>query len=988
MSRVWGLGRGAWLWCLFVNALFAQPDTAWTKKVKKVFPGAEGKWAEARLKEMSLEAKIGQLMMTPAFTTRERNNKKSIEKLIYRHRIGGVIFMQGGPQTQAHVIESLQKQSPIPLLVATDAEWGLNMRLDSVVRFPRNMLLGALNEDSLVYRFGRELARQCKLVGVHVNFAPVVDVNNNPANPVINDRAFGEDLQRVTQKSLALMRGLQDGGIVACAKHFPGHGDTDADSHYDLPVITHSRRRLDSLELAPFRAHIDAGVQSIMIAHLYVPALDSTPNLPSTLSPAIVKRLLIDSLGFCGLVFTDALNMGAVTKTFKTGELAVKAILAGNDVLLYVEDVAGAVAAVKQAVLEGKIPQEEIDRRAYKVLLAKEWLNLHRTRYRAEANVVKKINDGAALRLRRELYRESQTLVKNEKQLLPYKDVENRRFAFVQIGAEDQTYLPFIEALKKYQDGDYYLFPKTATYLDADSFAAILAYEYTDIVVGVFGWSRFPNRNYGVTHVSVDFVRRLCRHGGRVAVAVFGNPYLVRQFDEAPALLACYDQGPDGQQAAAEVLFGNHEPRGVLPVSMDDGRFPPPAPYIYVGPRFGFAAPEENGMDSNVLAKIDSIVGHYLKKKAMPGCAVVVVKGRDVVYDKVFGTVDYVKPAPAHNLVYDLASLTKVAATTLCAMKLYETGKFKLEKTVADYIPEARGLYSGTLTMRELLTHRTGLAAWKPYWKDVAGNPAWVSDTVSELFVHLLHDSLFLYKHYPDTLFKKILAEKPTGSRNVSVYSDLNFIILGKCLERAAGTSLEWYVTDHFYRPLGMTRTVFNPKAKCMDWTYAPTAFDTAFRKCTLAGYVHDQTAALMGGYAGHAGLFSTAYDMLKLFMMLKNGGEFGGKCYLSPETIELFTEKADPGGRRGLGWDKPEKRPGFVSPASVKASGRTYGHLGFTGTCVWIDPEHDLLYLFLSNRTYLNPEKSLFNTESVRIKIMDVVYDAIKLSTPADLRE
>jgi beta-glucosidase-like glycosyl hydrolase/CubicO group peptidase (beta-lactamase class C family) len=978
----------ALLWAVAFGKAYAQADTARFRETQLLFPGCAGKWAAARLKEMSLDAKIGQLIMTPAFTTKDRNNKKTIEKLVTRYRIGGIIFMQGGPQTQAQVTEHLQKISPIPLLVATDAEWGLNMRLDSVIRFPRNMLLGALYDDSLVYAFGRELARQCRLVGVHVNFAPVVDVNNNPVNPVINDRAFGEDLERVTRKSLALMRGLQDGGVIACAKHFPGHGDTDADSHYDLPVIPHNRRRLDSLELAPFRAHVQHGVQSIMVAHLFVPALDSTPGIPSTLSPKIVQGLLKDTMGFAGLVFTDALNMGAVTKNFKTGELAVKALLAGNDVLLYVEDVSGTIAAVKQAVVEGKIPVSEIDRRVYKILLAKEWLQLHLKKFRAPQDVVKKINDASALHLRRELYRQAQTLVKNDGQLLPFRDVENRRFAYVQIGADDQTCLPFIEALKKYREGDYFLFPKSATYLDADSFAAILAYEYTDIIVGVFGWSRFPNKNYGITHVSVDFVRRLCRYGGKTTVAVFGNPYLVRQFEAAAALLACYDQGPDGQQAAAEVIFGNHEPRGELPVSLSDSRFPPPAPYIYLGPRFGFAAPEERGMDSAILSKIDSIVHHYLKLKAMPGCAVVVAQGTDVVYDKIFGTLDYRKPIGTLNVVYDLASLTKVAATTLCAMKLYETGKFKLDRTVADYIPRAKGLYAGGLTMRELLTHKTGLPAWKPYWKDVAGNRTWLSDTLADDFVHLLHDSLYLHKHYPDTLFDKILREKPTGNRNVSVYSDLNFIILGKCLEQAAGTSLEWFVHDHFYGPLGMTRTAFNPKAKCMEWTFAPTAYDSAFRQCLLEGYVHDQNAALLGGYAGHAGLFSTPYDLLKLFMMLKNGGEYGGRCYLSPETIELFTQKADPSGRRGLGWDKPDKRPGFVSPVSAKASSRTYGHLGFTGTCVWIDPEYDLLYIFLSNRTFLNQDKSLFNTDSVRIKIMDVVYESLKTSVPTDLQE
>lgn len=954
--------------------------------VEALFPGATGAWARQTLASMTLDEKIGQLFMVDAFTSPVQDNRKVVEKLIRDYHIGGVIFMQGGPMRQAYWVNDYQSLSKYPLLVGQDAEWGMAMRLDSTIAFPRNMTLGALANDSLLYQYGRILARQCRALGVHACFAPVVDVNNNLRNPVINDRSFGQDRHTVTRKALMLMRGLQDHGVMATAKHFPGHGDTDSDSHYTLPMLRGSRRRLDSLELYPFRQMIGQGVQSLMVAHLYVPALDSTPNLPATLSPRVVQQLIRDEMGFQGLIFTDAMNMGGVTRFYKAGEAELLALKAGNDVLLYPRDVPRAIAYIHKAITEeGTFTEAELDARVYRILLAKEWAGLHKDRYVDIAHARSQLQDPEALALRKVLFTEAVSLVKNELLAVPITDL-SQKIAYVQLGYTQAT--PFYHTLKKYGPVDFFLLDRYADRAQLDTlFERLKGYDV--VITGLFEMSRYAFRHYGLTPVVLAYCQRISEMEQPSILAHFNNPYTFQFLEDQRAVLCAYEEELEAQQAMAEIIMGARIPHGQLPVTLSD-KFSIGFSYANEGLRMRTASPEAAGMDGLELHRIAPLVYDYMGRKAMPGISILALRGDQVVYDQAFGHTTYegIVPVDSYATLYDLASVTKVAATTIAAMKLWETRQLDLTQTVRHYLPDAQGAV-GQLTIRELLQHTSGLVAWIPFWQETVADtlrkPEYYARASSVDYPTHVGKDLFLQKDYPERIWQRILAQ-PVNKGQGMVYSDLNMIILKRVIEAIVGQSLEAYVSQTFYAPLGMNQTLFNPALKGRGLDCAPSVDDRKFRFQPVQGYVNDEAAALLGGYSGHAGLFSNVYDLAKLGLMLKNGGEYAGQRYLNPETIQFFTRmQPEAGGsRRGLGWDKPDLRPGYLSPYSKQASEQTYGHLGFTGTSFWVDPVNDLVVVILTNRTWPDSENFLYSNEGVRGKIADIFYDSIKKGAPA----
>ncbi|MBX3102659.1 MAG: serine hydrolase [Bacteroidetes bacterium] len=970
-------GLIALLWAPVLHAQFAQGVT----QVEQLFPGTDGSWARETLGQMTLREKIGQLFMVDAFTSPVQDNRKLLEKLITEHHIGGIIFMQGGPMRQVYRANYLQNLSKYPLLVGQDAEWGLAMRLDSAISFPRNMTLGALANDSLLYQYGRVLAKQCRAFGVHACFAPVVDVNNNAQNPVINDRSFGQDRHTVTRKSLMLMRGLQDHGVIATAKHFPGHGDTDSDSHYTLPMVRFPRNRLDSLELYPFRQLIRQGVQSIMVAHLYVPALDSTPNLPSTLSRRVVQDLLRQELGFRGLVFTDAMNMGGVTRFYKGGEAELMALKAGNDVLLYPRDVPKAIDYIYKAITEeGSFTESELNARVYRILLAKEWAGLHRQRTVDVVQARSLMYDPEALALRKVLYTEAVSLVKNELLAVPIQNLD-QKIAYVQLGYKQAT--PFYHTLKKYGPVDFFLLDRYSTRAQIDTLLSRLQ-SYDVIITGLFEMSRYSFRHYGLTPTVIAYCQRVAEMEKPSILVHFNNPYAFQFLEDHRAVLNAYEEEPEAQQAAAEIIMGARVPHGQLSVTLSN-KFSQGFSYANDGPRMHWATPREAGMEPRELHRIESLVYGYIGRRAMPGISILALKGDKIIYDKAFGHHTYTQelPVDTYASLYDLASVTKVAATTVAAMKLWEDNRLNLEETVHHYLPEVQGAV-GALTIRELLQHTSGLVAWIPFWMETVANgqrkPEVYSTVPSGNYPTPLGKDLFLSKDYPEIIWDKI-KNQPVNKAQGMVYSDLNMIILKRVIESITHSTLEDYVTTHFYKPLGMNNTLFNPAQKGRAASCAPTVEDKKFRFQPVQGYVNDEAAALLGGYSGHAGLFSNVYDLAKLGLMLKNGGEYAGHRYLNPQTIAYFTA-AQPqasGSRRGLGWDKPDNRPGYLSPYSKQASDQTYGHLGFTGTSFWIDPVNDLVVVILTNRTWPDSENLLYSNEGVRGKIADIFYDSLR---------
>ncbi|MDX2249339.1 MAG: glycoside hydrolase family 3 N-terminal domain-containing protein [Bacteroidia bacterium] len=942
-------------------------------------------WADSVMRKMTLEEKIGQLFMLATFSNKDEAHYQYIDKLITSQRLGGLIFMQGDPESQARLVNRYQKLSPIPLLIAQDAEWGLGMRLKGTKNYPKNMTLGAIRNDSLLYKMGASMASELRAVGVTVNFAPDVDVNNNPANPVINYRSFGENKYNVARKGVMISHGMQDNGVLACAKHFPGHGDTDADSHFDLPVIPHDITRLDTLELYPFSRLMEAGIAAVMVGHLYVPALDSTPNVATSISRRVVHGLLRDSMGYEGLIFTDALNMHGVAKYYPGGEVALRAFQAGNDVLLFPSDIPRSAVLIREAVENGEITEKDLEKSVKRILLAKyrvgleKWLPLDMTQ------VLGKVQTAEADLLRTHLYESAVTLAQNQGDLLPLRNLEKRKIACVQVGGSSGN--SFELTLKKYGEVKFFYLSKNFT--EAEKTRLLSQLEgYDTVILGVLGMNNQPSENFGVAAATATLSKEISAKIPDTILALFGNAYALKFFGSEDAVVVGYEAVGAAQRAVAMAIFGGIRVDGRLPVTASEQFYEGMGVVVAAPIRFGFATPETQKMDGKILEKIDSIASHYIQRQAVPGCAILVMKGNNIVYDKAFGKMDYTgqsTPIDSWETMYDLASVTKIAATTLCTMHLVEQGKLDLDAPISRYLPDLQGSNKANLTIRRLLQHNAGLPSWIPFhqetYKDESRNdlsPVFYSYTPSRSEGVEIAPSLYGTDTLARFVWQKIRNATVRNTERVR-YSDVGMILMGKIIESVTEKTLDTYMDEWLYRPLGMNRTMFNPGKKGLASICPPTEADTTWRNAIVKGYVHDPASAIMGGVAGHAGLFSNVYDLAKLMLMVKSGGSYGGENYFRSATIEYFTKKQLDYNRKGLGWDKPEISAEAASPVSDFASTTTYGHTGFTGTCVWVDPSNDLVYIFLSNRTFPYPDNHLLMRENVRTVIMDKIYESLR---------
>ncbi|MFA8436400.1 MAG: glycoside hydrolase family 3 N-terminal domain-containing protein [Marinifilaceae bacterium] len=968
-------------------------------------------WADSVLKVLSPDERIAQLFMVAAYSNQDKKSADRIANLIERYKIGGLIFFQGNPANQARLTNRYQAVSKVPLLVGMDAENGLAARLKQTIRFPRQMMLGAIQNDELIYRMGQEIGRECRRLGVHVNFAPVLDVNNNPRNPVINARSFGEDKINVTRKGYAYMLGMQKEYTLAVGKHFPGHGDTEIDSHHDLPILNHSRERLDSLEFFPFKNLVNYGIGGMMVSHLNVPALDSVQNV-ATLSAPTINGILKEEMGFKGLVFTDALNMQGVRKFYKPGEVDAKALLAGNDVLLFSEDVPTAIKEIKAAIERGEITQEEVDQRCLKVLKAKEWVGLNNFKPIDMNRLWSGLNTQEGLLLRRELAEAAITLVKNNNDLLPLKRLDTLRIASVAMGTSIRN--RFQEYLGRYGQVDFFQVQKKAS---PEAFNAILKKlkPYDLVIVSKHDSDLRASRNFGITKQTVDFLSKVVQEK-KVIFDLFANPYGLDKYkdlDKLEAILVSYEDTREAQMASAQIIFGGLEAKGKLPVTVN-GQFPVGTGVFTPHNRLGYAVPEQVGMKTLELLKIDSIVKDAIEKKATPGCQVLVARKGKVVFHKSYGHHSYQKKTEVRNPdLYDLASVTKIGATVPILMQLVDEGWIEIDKSLSEYLPELKGSNKDTLLLREILAHQARLLPWSPFhWETVdttslvgplfskrrgpshtikMANRLYMNKTIrfqrgiysskqSEEYPLKVANHLFINKNYPDTIYKKII-ESDLRERNGYKYSDLGFILFRKLIEQTTGEQMEAYTNRHLYRMLGAVSLGYHPLKRYSVCRIVPTQNDRAFRKQLLDGYVHDPTAAMLGGVSGHAGLFSNAADLAKLMQMYLQKGSYGGETYISPETIDLFTGRAYPEGknRRGIGFDKPEldaERNG--GPTCPEASPESFGHSGFTGTLAWVDPTKELVYIFLSNRICPDEFNIKLLEMDVRTKIQQVIYHSI----------
>lgn len=943
----------------------------------------EHNWAEIQMKKMSLEEKIAQLMMIRIHSNYGQEYQDNMVALIQKYQPGGVCFFQGGPYRQISLTNRIQKVCNVPLLVSIDGEWGPAMRLDSCISFPRQMTLGALDEQNtyLIYDMAKEIAQQCKTLGVNINFAPVVDVNNNPNNPVINSRSFGETREPVADRAILYMKGLQENGISGCAKHFPGHGDTGTDSHASLPVIRKSREELENMEFYPFRKIINEGIDMVMISHLNIPSLDSERNSISTLSFQTITMTLKKDMAFDGIVITDAMDMGGLRNSYNGGgEAEIRALLAGIDILLLPNDLSVVIPAIKKAVENGRIPEELIDEKCLKILKFKESKGLTNFTEIPTEDLFMKMNTDNAKNIIGQIEAKALTLLKNENDILPLDDADSVHIALLCIGGiSDSSQLK--EMCKKRGIG----FVQTDRSIKNGTTSSLMKQlePYSKVIVAMLSTNQLPGYNYGIYNESVNFINDI-DDNKEIILSIFGNPYSLARFgslSKYKSIIIGYQPTPTAVNSALNAIFGDASFGGHLPVSVKSYRAGDGINMLNVmleTPSGNFSVlPEKTNR------QIDSIVQKGINEQVFPGCQIIAVKDNKTVFSKSYGFQTYEQKSPIDaDVLYDIASVTKSAATTLAVMKLYDEGKIKLDDKIGKYLPYLKGSNKVNLTLVELLTHTSGLPAFIPFYKSIAPDGKWDNDVLSKVKTPLFNieiaENVYLHESYPDEVREKIAACK-LGSKEYE-YSDLGFVLLKDMVEKITGMPLDQYLNEQFYKPMGLKNTCFNPLRHTIPAArIAPTENDKEFRKQVLKGYVHDQTAALFGGVSGNAGLFSNAHDLAVIFQMLMDKGVYNGKQYFSKETVSLFTSTYILHGckRRALGFDTPsydKKSPVLPSAAGMK----TFGHQGFTGTVVWCDPDSRLIYIFLSNRVYPNAEPNKLAKSKIRLTVHDAIYKGL----------
>jgi beta-N-acetylhexosaminidase len=996
-----------WIGC-FIFIIYFPVNGQKTEQIT-LSPNISSRWVDSVFFSLTPDERISQLIMIPAYSNRPQSHTAEVSYLVQTFNLGGIIFFQGGPIREANMTNYFQLKAKTPLLIGIDGEWGLSMRLDSTFGFPRQMMLGAMSDNDLIYKMGWEIANQMKALGIHINFAPVVDINSNPLNPVISNRSFGENKINVTQKGISYMEGMQDNGLLAVAKHFPGHGDTYSDSHLTLPLIEHSFERLDSIELYPFRELIKKNISGMMVAHLNIPAIDPKPNTASTLSPKVITNLLRKTMGYNGLIFTDALNMLGVAANNKPGELEVKALQAGNDVLLMPYDPGIAIQAIKKAVRDGSLRQSQIDSSCRRVLIAKYKAGLNKYKPIDVASLSSKLNTKEATLIQREIAASAITLVKNTSSLIPLQRLDTLKIAVVLAGTNQPN--QFTETLGLYKNFDYYFLPNTLDSFKTDSLLFSLRH-YNLIIGSIHNTSSLQQRNFGILPSAITFFDTLATLR-KLILHLPATPYALSLFKKVynyQSIIVSYHDIPVTQELSAQLIFGGIPARGTLPVTASI--FPLNTRIRTEQTRLRYALPEEININASKLQAVDSIVTDAINRKAMPGCQVLAAKDGVVFYMKSFGFHTYDSTVRVKNSdIYDLASLTKITGTLPAIMKLYDENEIKLKNRLSTYFHELKKTNKKDITLIDILTHQAKLQPFIPFYlrvmEPLMPGEKLISSTPSSsnklklsassfgnvnvkfknnLIVKkpdiehgiLVAEDMYLSNSYVDSIFVTI-ANSPLLAEKQYKYSDLGFIYLYRLIEQKTKTALNEYDDKNFYQKLGAETMGYLPLNRFEPSRIVPTENDLFFRKQLIHGYVHDPAAAMLGGVSGHAGVFSNANDLAKLMQMYLNKGSYGGEKFIERETITYFTSCpfCETHNRRGIGFDKPEMESAN-GPTCQCVSAKSFGHSGFTGTYTWVDPENGLLYIFLSNRVYPDAENNKLVELNVRTRIHEVFTKAI----------
>ena len=951
-------------------SLFAQT----TDPLVSIDYQAQESWVDSTYTSLTLEEKIGQLFMVMAFSEQGEKHFDKISKNIVEDNIGGVIFSSGGPYGQTKWLNKFQKKSKVPLLIGMDAEWGVAMRLDSVQAFPWNMTLGAIQNDVLVKDIGHRIGEQAKRLGIHINFAPSVDINTNPKNPIIGNRSFGEDKQNVARKGIAFMQGMHEAGILSSAKHFPGHGDTATDSHLVLPSINFSMERIEEVELYPFKRIINAGVSSVMVAHLDIPAIDA--GIPSSLSQKTVQTLLQDSLQFKGLVITDALNMKGASEISPKYGIDVSAFLAGNDILLIPNDVSVAIKKMKRAFKAKKITEQRLAHSVKKILKAKYLVGLNNNKEISSEFLSDNLNTNKDDYLIAKAMQAAITVVQNKNNVLPLE--KTTTYGYLKLG--DDTGLDFRNSLSK----EIKLHRVNESLSNSEIISNLKDYE--KIIIGFHRSNDNPWKPSSFSKKEIKLISELVK-SHTIILDVFVKPYAlskINTLEGIDGLVVSYQNNIPGQIASADILLGDRKATGKLPASISSS-FPVGMGIELNGPtKIGKGTPESVGIDSNLLNRIDDLALIAIDSLMTPGMQILVARYGKIVFNKSYGFHTYEKKKPVTNTdLYDLASLTKVLATLPLVMKEVDQGKLTLETRLGDLNEEWKQSNKADISIQDMLSHYARLTPWIPFYKETLkkGSPKlnkkFYRKRKSKRFSIPVADHFYGKRDLPELISNQILESELRDSLMYK-YSDLPYFFMKDLFENRYNESLEILARDSFYLPLGLNRTTFNPNKNTPNQTIIPSEIDSYYRNQELKGEVHDMAAAMLGGVGGHAGLFSNASEVAVLMQLFLNKGTYAGKRYFSAETFDQFNQclYCDQGNRRGVGFDKPQlEGSGSTCGCLPKSS---FGHSGFTGTYAWADPENELIYIFLSNRTYPTMDNNLLLKHDIRTRIQQYIYDSI----------
>ena len=934
---------------------------------------AQQQWVDSVYAQMSTDEKIGQLFMVMAFSEKGESHFEQIKSQVKEYHLGGIIFSLGGPVEQTHWLNKLQQSSKTPLLIGMDAEWGVAMRLDSVQAFPWNMTLGAIQDNKLVEAIGNRIGEQAKRLGVHINFAPDVDINTNPKNPIIGNRSFGEEKENVTQKGLAFMKGMHQAGVLSSAKHFPGHGDTAKDSHLDLPIIRFDQQRLLSTEIYPFDRLMKAGVSSVMVGHLNVPAIEE--GIPSSLSKKIIEEILIQRNNYKGLIITDALNMGAASEVSKINSIDVAAFLAGNDILLIPNDLKKAVKKMKRAFKQKKFTEERLAHSVKKILKAKYKVGLANFSPIPTATIEEDINTPKDDYFIHKAMGEAITLVKNDA-VIPLKEKEI--VGFLSLG--DAVGEHFYQSLAKEQ------ILQRLTFTGDIPTVVNAAKNLSTIVVGFHRSNQNPWKAADFSPKERALLKAL-NEKHKVVLASFVKPYALSKLEDLPSfegIIVGYQNNNPAQEQVAQLLLGKKEAKGKLPVSIHQ-EFPAGHGIITTSAPKALetATPFELGLDANKLLKLDTLAQTALDSLVAPGFQILAARNGKVFYHKAFGYHTFEqKRAVQLTDVYDVASLTKVLATLPLLMQEVDQGKMSFESTLGELSAQFKGTNKADLSFQEVLSHQAGITPWIPFYKETLKEKnakrlrKYYRSNASKRFPLEVAKGIYgrasLAQEQYEVLLTSDLREKGYH------YSDLPFIFMQHILEERYNKGLDQLAQKNIFAPLGLKNTVFNAHKYLPQNRIVPSEVDDYFRQQELKGYVHDMTAALQGGISGHAGLFSNALEVATIMQMYLQKGSYVGKHFFDTTTFDAFNQcyYCDQDNRRGVGLDKPQLWGGGMAFDGISA--KSFGHAGFTGTYAWVDPETQILFVFLSNRTYPSEKNRKLIDQSIRPRMLKLVHDAI----------